>query len=214
MTKVIFVVVLSIFLSMNVASAQEFEVSLNSSYVDTSTFNDRFSDGANIEVSAYFELGNRDVYLEAYAITGFDSLLNDSASEYGFEFGKSWEVSEDTSINLAAGRWMNYEGFGYDVGDWMFRLGVERGSFSVAATVLRGESDTTILYSSYAFEIGEKLSFSPSIAYDTEGHTFNPGFSTELLLSPSWAVGLEVVYPDDEERRRRFYYNLSIVYSW
>ena len=211
--KSFLVCVLYIVLGVNEGRAQEFEVSLNTSYIDTGTFNNRFSDRPNIEMTWVYDFEDS-AYFETYAITGFERPFQDSSSEYGFEFGKSWTIGDQVSVNVATGRWMNYAGAGHNIGDWMVRLGLDLDSLSLGTTFLRGESDTVLFRAAYLVEMGEQLSFTPSLVYDTQGKFFNPGFYTEMSLSPICSLGLELVWAEGGDADRYFFSNLSLIFRW
>jgi hypothetical protein len=96
--------------------AQDVNVSLASRYIDMNTFNDVFSDAPALQIDGSYDL-NSHLYVSAYVYTGFSKPLVDDSSEYGFEVGGKWELSQKATLNLSTGRYADYQGQGFGAGD-------------------------------------------------------------------------------------------------
>ena len=193
--------------------AQEFTVTLGSSYIDTATFNDRFSDEPVVQVSATFDLGDG-FYAEPYASSGFKSPFNDASSEYGLEIGWEGDLAEDVTLNVAAGRWANYGGAGFDEGDWFLKVGVTHGNLTVAVSALQGASDTAILHVAYELPVNDRLSLTPSAAFSTRDGTVNPGVAASYRLTDAFSLNAMVVVPERPGGSRQVYAGVSIAWTF
>lgn len=194
------------------ANAQEVTVEIGSSYIDTGTFNDRFSDEPIVRLTG-LAMVTEEIYVEGYVYSGFTDPFNDDSSEYGLEVGGEWEVAESTILNIAGGRWANYYGEGFSAGDWFVAARVTHGNFTIAATALSGDTDMVILHAQHELPVAERLTIVPSVAYYTADGTFNPGLSASYSLRDDVAVNLGVVYPETDEGRK-LYAAVSITFTF
>lgn len=192
-------------LAPSAASAQEVSVTLASRYVDTSTYDDAFSNEPMLQVEASYDVTDH-AYVSAYAYTGFQKPFRDDSSEYGFEVGGEWEVGKGSSINIAAGRYADYEGQGFHAGDWYAKVQLTHGPVTVSASALTGDSDTLLLYASYELPVTDRLTAKPSVAYFTRGGRVNAGLDLSYKISDRVSVGGRFVLPQDEVTHERHFY--------
>lgn len=189
----------------SIAKADEFTVALESRYLDTTIFNDVYSDKPSLQFDATFDLNKiaKGAYVSAYAYTGFDKPFGDSSSEYGLELGGEWDIADSLTFNLAGGRYANYEGRGFDAGDWYGKVSVSYAQLTVSASVLNGEDDTVLFNGSYELQVGERLSITPSVAYLTAYHEFNPAIAVSYRLLDGLSLSAKAVAPKDGATGKR-----------
>jgi hypothetical protein len=185
--------------------AQDVNVSLASRYIDMNTFNDVFSDAPALQIDGSYDL-NSHLYVSAYVYTGFSKPLVDDSSEYGFEVGGKWELSQKATLNLSTGRYADYQGQGFGAGDWYAKAGMTYGRASVSVSVLHGVTNTLLINSSYELPVTNRLTVTPSIAYFTAQNKLNPGFSVNYQFTEKLSVGGKFVFPkNDDTGERRFF---------
>lgn len=206
--------VLPLLLPWGAATAQEVEgeIGLHSAYIDVESFNDRFSDEPMVEFVLLIDAG-RGFYVEPYVASGFDRPLRDMSSEFGFEAGWSGSVGSGLDLNVAAGRWANYQGAGLDDGDWFGRIGVSRDGLAASVSLLRGASDTILLNAGYEMRVGSRATLTPSVAYVTADNTLNLGAELRYELSTTVAVSGRAAAPETEEGRE-VYGSFGIIFSF
>lgn len=211
-TKQFFVLFYTAIFSIAV-QAQEWEVSLNSAYVDVGTFNADIGENPNVGISASYSVVN--LYVDAYVIAGVEHGFNDSSSEYGIEIGKEWLIRDDLTAHVAVGRWMNYLGEGSGVGDNFVRLGFDYKNLNMNVTVLKGESDTVLVHGSYNFQIGDSFDLATSLSLDTDTGIINPGIAAEFELEQNWIFSIKAVFPEDEDGGERYFsHSLNLTCHW
>ncbi len=191
------------------AIPQTVNVSLTSRYVDN-TFNDALSKKPSLQTDISYDL-SKHVYVSAYAYTGFEKPFADDSSEYGFEVGGKWSLSKKATVTLATGRYANYQGKGFDVGDWYAKAGLTYGRANVSASVLRGVTNTVLINSSYRLPITKRLTVTPSIAYFTAQKKLNPGVAVDYRISKRVSIGGKFVLPQDDITRRRTPYGAATL---
>lgn len=194
------------------AQAHEFEVEVATSYLDTDTFNDRFSDDPVAQFTLTLDLG-QSFYAEPYVYSGFKDPLADESSEYGIEVGGEWELVEGITFNLAAGRWSNYQGQGFDAGDWFGRSELSYRGVTVSVTGFSGDTDTVVLRTEYKLPISEKLTVTPSIAFITNGSSANPSVSASYQLTERFSLNGKLVAPKSGSERE-VYGSLGLVFAF
>jgi hypothetical protein len=188
-----------------VAQAQEVDVTFKSRYVDTETFNDVFSNEPSLQAEASYNITDT-VYISAYAYTGFIRTFADNSSEFGGEIGGSWDIAPDTTFDLAAGRYADYEGQGFAAGDWYAKAAVTYGHLSVSGSVLQGVSDTVLLRTSYELPVTSRLTLTPSVVYLTATGDFNPALQAKYRLTDTLSIGAGFVFPKNDITGKRKLY--------
>lgn len=195
------------------ASAQSVDLELSSAYLEPSTFVDVFSERPMARVTGALELGDTG-YVEAYASSGFDQPFQDEGSEFGVEVGREWDLTEETSLNLAAGRWANYAGQGLEAGDWFGRVGLSRGGFQASASLLAGDSDTVALNAGYEWVLSDRVRLLPTVGYMTANETLNFSLVGSLRLTEDWGLAVTAVAPESDTGERETYVSLSVILHW
>lgn len=196
------------------AQANEFNIGLASRYLETETFNDVFSDTPSLQVDGTLDL-SANVYVSAYAYTGFERPFRDASSEYGFEAGYQHEIGGSTTITFAAGRYSNYGGRGFGAGDWYGKVEIEHGRLTASASVLSGETDSVLLHVAYELPVGDHLTVTPSVAFFTSDQRINPGLDATYRLSERVSVSFRCILPQDEVTgNRHFYAALALTVSF
>lgn len=191
-----------VILTAGAAHAQAFEgeIEVSTSYIDVKSFNLEISDRPVVKFTGLADFGSG-MYAEAYAYSGFDKPFGDPGSEVGAEIGWEGEIGSGVNINVAAGRWANYQGAGLDTGDWFVRLGGSYENLSIEASVLSGESDTVILRGQYEAAVTERLTIRPSVAYLTAYGELNPGIEADYNLGHGFSARLTAVYAETDDGR-------------
>lgn len=204
----------SLWLAASGAHAHELEIGVASSYIDTATFNQRFSGNPVVQMTATFDLG-ANFYFEPYIYLDPEDLLEGESSEYGFEVGTSYESDNCFALEGAFGRWSNYNGLGADVGDWFARVGVSCGGASLAVVNLWGDTNETVAHAGYDIELGS-LTATPSLAYLFDAETVNPGLTLSYSLSDNISLSGQLIYPEVEDDFGKIERELqgSIGISW
>lgn len=193
-----YLAVCSAFVAMSVlpsvAQAQEVEVTVASRYIDTKDFNDVFSDESVVKVDASYDL-SKHIYVSGYMYSGFSRPFKDDSSEYGFEVGGTWNVSDHIKAGVAAGRYANYQGQGFDQGDWYVKATASYNHLAVSASVLSGVSDTALIGVSYDLPITDRLSVKSSVLFYTADRRLNPAVEAKYRLTDRLSLIASVLAP-------------------
>ena len=195
------------------AEAQELSANLASRYIDTDTFNDVFSDEAVLKLEGSYDL-SKHLYVSGYVYTGFSKPFKDNSSEYAFEVGGTWDLSDHIKAGIAAGRYANYQGRGFDQGDWYVKATASYERLSVSASVLRGVSDTALLGVSYNVPVTDKLSVKPSVVFYTADGRLNPAVDATYRLNDRLSVNAVVVIPQNSTGGRTAYGAIGLIASF
>lgn len=194
-------------------SPLDLSVSLESRYLDTKTFNDVFSDSPSLQVEATYSITPQ-VYVSAYAYTGFKKPFADASSEYGFEAGYERDVGGGATVSFAAGRYANYEGQGFGSGDWYVKAGIQYGHLNASVSALSGDTDSVLLNVSYDLPVGKRLTVSPSIAAFTRDGRINPALAADCRISDHLSLGARFALPDDGTGTRKLYAAAALTYHF
>ncbi len=176
------------------ARAAELEIGATSSYVDTSTFNQKFSDEPGLEISGSVEQGI--FFGEAYGRISFEDPGHTSGSEFDIGAGVNVPVGEKANLRLYAGRWT----YGGDepTGDWAVQAEFDLDGLFVSVTALDGVSDTELYRAGYGFAFAdETVSVTPSVVYDAANERTNPGLSLSYHPNDHWHADVNVVRDED-----------------
>ena len=196
------------------AEAQELDVTIASRYIDTKDFNDVFSDEPVLKVEGSYDISDH-IYVSGYVYTGFSKPFKDDSSEYGFELGSTWDVGDHVKTGVAVGRYANYQGRGFDQGDWYVKATASYDHLAVSASVLTGVSDTALIGVSYDLPVTNKLSVKPSVMYFTADGRLNPAVEASYRLNDRLSIGASVVIPKDAVTgSRKFYGAVSLTASF
>lgn len=166
-----------------------------SRYIDTTTFNTPVSNDPMVRLNATIDLGD-EVYVDGYVYSGFENPLSDDSSEYGIEAGKAWTLSESSSVTVAAGRYANYFGQGFNAGDWYLRGELAVGAVTVEAGGYWGDSDTAVLGISYEIPVGDRVTVKPTVKWITAYDLVNPGVEATVRINDRLSLKAIAVLPD------------------
>ena len=196
------------------ALAQEVTVMFASRYLDTSTYNEVFSNEPVLQVEGQASVTDH-LYVSAYVYSGFTKPFADKSSEYGFELGGNWDIAERTEVNIAVGRYANYEGRGWHEGDWYGKVGLTHGQATVSASVLSGVTDSVLIRAEYELLRRDRLTVRPSVAYLTDENTFNPALEVNYRLRDKLSFGARAVMPTSKATSsRKLYVALTLTGSF
>ena len=180
----------------SVAQAQELEVTVASRYIDTEDFNDVFSDEPVVKLDVSYDL-SKHIYVSGYMYSGFSRPFKDDSSEYGFEVGSTWDVNDHIKTGVASGRYGNYQGHGFDQGDWYVKATASYDHLAVSASFLSGVSDTALIGVSYDLPVTDRLNVKSSVLFYTTDRRLNPAVEAKYRLTDRLSLNASVVAPKD-----------------
>jgi hypothetical protein len=106
-------------------------------------------------------------------------------------------VSDHIKTGIAAGRYANYQGQGFDQGDWYVKASASYDRLSVSASVLSGVTDSALIGVSYDLPVTDRLSVKPSVLFYTTDRRLNPAVEAKYRLTDRLSLNASVVAPKD-----------------